>query len=197
MRLLTLVIVILVLAQICLEVKAAASKDYYKVLGVPKDAGERQIRKAYYKLAQQWHPDRARTDEQRKIHHNKYTDIVKAYETLSDAEKRKKYDMFGDEEQQQGQGGGFKMDPRFSGFGFGSGAQDIKINFGSGGFNFGGFNFGDMFGGAKPRANQQQTKQQYSQKTGSTKSSSGSSRQNCHTQRTCNGGICETRTVCQ
>jgi hypothetical protein len=52
MRLLTLAIVILVLAQICLEVEAAASKDYYKVLGVPKDAGERQIRKVMLPLNQ-------------------------------------------------------------------------------------------------------------------------------------------------
>lgn len=52
MRLFTIVIVILVLAQICLEVEAAA-KDYYKVLGVPRDAGERQIRKVILAISAQ------------------------------------------------------------------------------------------------------------------------------------------------
>ena len=67
-------------------------KDYYKILGVPKTATEKEIKKAYRKLARQYHPDAnpgdATTEE-------KFKEINEAYEVLSDPEKRKKYDQFG------------------------------------------------------------------------------------------------------
>ncbi|MFZ4462172.1 MAG: DnaJ domain-containing protein [Patescibacteria group bacterium] len=68
------------------------SKDYYASLGVPKTATETEIKKAYRKLAMQHHPDRTKGD---KASEQKFKEITEAYETLSDAKKRKQYDTFG------------------------------------------------------------------------------------------------------
>ena len=82
-------------------------KDYYKILGVDKSASEAEIKKAYRKLAQQYHPDKnlGNTAAQ-----EKFKQINEAYEALGDAEKRKKYDQLGSqyhEWQQVGGTGGF------------------------------------------------------------------------------------------
>ena len=101
------------------------NKDFYKVLGVSKDAKDDEITKAYRKLARKYHPDLNKTKEAEE----KFKDISEAYDVLSDANQRKKYDAI----RQFGMGGA-----RFAG---GSG---------QGGFDAGSFAdmFGSMFGGA-------------------------------------------------
>src|SRR5215831_19372557 len=67
-------------------------KDYYQILGVNKNATEDEIKKAYRKLARQYHPDLNPNDKEA---HKKFQQINEANEVLSDAEKRKKYDQYG------------------------------------------------------------------------------------------------------
>jgi curved DNA-binding protein len=74
-------------------------KDYYKVLGVKKTADDKEIKKAYRKLARQYHPDKNPDD---KASEDKFKDVAEAYEVLSDAEKRQKYDQFGSRWQEMG-----------------------------------------------------------------------------------------------
>jgi DnaJ-class molecular chaperone len=71
-----------------------ANKDYYKILGVPRDASEKDIKLSYRKLARQFHPDVNPGD---RTAESKFKEINEAYEVLSDAEKRKKYDRYGDQ----------------------------------------------------------------------------------------------------
>ena len=71
-----------------------AGEDYYEILGIGRDADNRQIRKAFKKLALKHHPDKS--DE--KDAQEKFMKINKAYETLKDEEKRKRYDRFGEED---------------------------------------------------------------------------------------------------
>ena len=66
-----------------------ASKDYYKILGVSRNASQEEIKKAYYKLAHEYHPDKKGGDEQ------KFKEINEAYQVLSDKNKRAQYDQFG------------------------------------------------------------------------------------------------------
>ncbi|XP_022086493.1 dnaJ homolog subfamily B member 12-like [Acanthaster planci] len=68
-------------------------KDFYEILGIPKDANEADIKKAYRKLALQFHPDKNHAPGAGEA----FKAIGKAFSVLSDAEKRKRYDMFGDE----------------------------------------------------------------------------------------------------
>lgn len=72
---------------------SGAKKDYYGILGVDKDADESVIKKAYYKLAQKWHPDK--NPNNRDEAEVKFKEISEAYGVLSDADKRQKYDQFG------------------------------------------------------------------------------------------------------
>lgn len=67
-------------------------KDYYKILGVSKDASPKDIKKAYRKLAAKYHPDKNPDD---KVAEDKFKEINEAHEVLSDAEKREKYDTLG------------------------------------------------------------------------------------------------------
>ncbi|MDO4764872.1 MAG: molecular chaperone DnaJ [Eubacteriales bacterium] len=108
----------------------ADKRDYYEVLGVSKDAGERDLKKAYRKLAKQYHPD---TNSGDKVAEEKFREATEAYEVLSDPEKRKQYDQFGHAAFSQGGGG-------YGGFG-GFGGMDM-------GDIFGDF-FGDIFGGGR------------------------------------------------
>jgi curved DNA-binding protein len=93
-------------------------KDYYQTLGVSKKASEKEIKKAYRKLAQKYHPDKNPGD---KTSEEKFKDINEAYEVLSDAEKRSKYDQFGSQWQQFERAGGRPED--FNWGSWASGAQ--------------------------------------------------------------------------
>jgi molecular chaperone DnaJ len=110
-----------------------ATKDYYNLLGVDKSASKEDIKKAFYKLAAKYHPDKKGGDEA------KFKEVNEAYQILSDEKKRKEYDTYGQTFNGQGpQGGGFG--------GFGQGgfdASDIQFDFGDLGDIF-----GDMFAGA-------------------------------------------------
>uniref|UniRef100_A0A3P9IQA5 DnaJ homolog subfamily B member 9 n=1 Tax=Oryzias latipes TaxID=8090 RepID=A0A3P9IQA5_ORYLA len=68
-----------------------AKRDYYDILGVPKDATERHIKKAFHKLALKYHPDRNKGPDAEA----KFREIAEAYETLSDDKRRREYDQFG------------------------------------------------------------------------------------------------------
>jgi molecular chaperone DnaJ len=105
----------------------ATKRDYYEVLGVPKNASEDEIKKAYRKLAMKYHPDRNQgADTAAKDAEGRFKEAKEAYEMLSDAEKRAAYDQFGHA----------GVDPNMRGPG-GPGAE-----------GFGGFAeaFGDIFG---------------------------------------------------
>ena len=70
----------------------ATKRDFYEVLGVPKNASEDEIKKSYRKLAMKHHPDRNQGDASAEV---KFKEAKEAYEMLSDAEKRAAYDQFG------------------------------------------------------------------------------------------------------
>ncbi len=93
-----------------------AQRDYYETLGVPRDAGEADIKKAYRRLAREYHPDANKDDPNAA---EKFKQINEAYEVLSDTEKRARYDRFGQAGTQGGAGQG-----GFGDFGFG-GVNDI------------------------------------------------------------------------
>ena len=69
-----------------------AKRDYYEVLGVAKDASEREIAKAYRKLAVKYHPDSNQGDEEAS---RNFKEAAEAYEVLNDATKRSRYDNYG------------------------------------------------------------------------------------------------------
>ena len=81
-------------------------KDYYKTLGVPRDAGEKDIKKAFRKLAQQYHPDVNKTPEAEA----RFKEINEAYQVLSDDQKRAAYDHYG-HAGVQGAAGGYSSTP--------------------------------------------------------------------------------------
>lgn len=115
------------------------SKDYYKLLGVAKDANADEIKKAFRKLAMQFHPDRNPTPEAEE----KFKEINEAYAVLSDPEKRKQYDMFGAD----GFGEKYSSDDIFQNFDFRKIFEDMGLG-GQGGQAGGrGFDFGSIFGG--------------------------------------------------
>ena len=91
-------------------------KDYYKILGVRKDAGEDEIKKAFRKLAKKYHPDLHPDDE---VAQEKFKEANEAYEVLGDKEKRKQYDTFGST---GGFQGGQNFDPSQYGYGGGGGS---------------------------------------------------------------------------
>ncbi len=74
------------------------ARDYYDILGVGKGASDDDIKKAFRKLAHQYHPDKPGGDAE------KFKEINQAYQVLGDAEKRKKYDQFGANFEQMGGG---------------------------------------------------------------------------------------------
>ena len=69
------------------------AKDYYKILGMPRNAGDEEIKKAFRKLAMQYHPDRNKGREE--WANEKFKEINEAYGVLGNAEKRSQYDQFG------------------------------------------------------------------------------------------------------
>ena len=80
---------------------ATAFKDYYTILGVNKTASADEIKKSYRRLARKYHPDMNPGDKQAEA---KFKEVSEAYEVLSDADKRQKYDQFGQYWKQAGQG---------------------------------------------------------------------------------------------
>ena len=98
-------VIILVLLLVISSVMAG--EDYYKLMGLKRDASEEQIKKAFKKLAINYHPDKNQDNPE--AAKKKFQEIANAYETLSDPEKRRIYDQLGEEgvkRQQQGGGGG-------------------------------------------------------------------------------------------
>lgn len=121
------------------------AKDYYKVLGVKKDASADEIKKAYRKLAMKYHPDKNQGDKKAE---DKFKEISEAYAVLSDAEKRKEYDTYGSEGfsqkfSQEDIFRGFDINDLFREFGFGGdggGARTFSFGGGDDFFGFGGGN---------------------------------------------------------
>jgi len=111
----------------------SATRDYYEVLTVGRDAGEAEIKKAFRKLARELHPDVNSHDPHAE---EKFKEAAEAYEVLSDADRRATYDRYGHEGLRSG---GYS--PNFEGFGS---VGDIFEAF------FGGGAFGGAFGGSQP-----------------------------------------------
>ena len=147
-------------------------KDYYKILGVSRNADEKAIKKAYRNLARKFHPDHNPGDDKAK---ERFQEVNEAHEVLSDPDKRSKYDQFGaDWERVQQAGGDFDWSRYAAGGGpnvrytYTGGAEDIfggaggfssffETLFGNGGFG----GFGDMNGQTRrPRATRGQDIQQ-------------------------------------
>lgn len=87
--------------------KQAKKRDYYKILGVRRNANKKEINKAYKKLAMKWHPDKFQGEEDKKVAEKKFMDIAAAKEVLTDPEMREKYDNGDDPldpESEQGRG---------------------------------------------------------------------------------------------
>ena len=116
------------------------NKDFYKVLGVSKDADDAAIKKAYRKLARTWHPDKNPGDEKAET---RFKEIGEAYSVLSNKEQRRKYDAIrsmasGGARFSVGGAGGPDLSDLFGGAFTGGGT---RVNFG------GGADFGDILGG--------------------------------------------------
>ncbi len=128
-----------------------AAKDYYQILGISKSATEVEIKKAYRKLALQYHPDRNKGD---KVAEDKFKEVTKAYEVLSDQQKRQTYDQFGEAAFEQGSAGG--AGGPFGGFGgFGGQQGPFTYTYSNSSSDFGGFSdpfeiFEQFFGGGNP-----------------------------------------------
>src|SRR5213080_1233320 len=113
-------------------------KDYYEVLGVPRTASEADIKKAFRKLAREYHPDVARNKKQAE---EKFKEINEAYEVLGDPAKRKKYDELG---ANWSSGAEFRPPPGWESFaaaggrpfrGRGPGGEEYELRFGGTGFS--------------------------------------------------------------
>lgn len=119
------------------------SNDYYKTLGVEKSATAEDIKKAYRKLAVQFHPDKNKSKEAEE----KFKEINQAYEVLGNPQKRQQYDQFGSAAFENGGAGG-----PFGGFGGQGGPFTYTYSTNGQGFDFGGFSdpfdiFEQFFGG--------------------------------------------------
>jgi curved DNA-binding protein len=133
-------------------------KDYYDILGVGRSASEREIKQAYRRLARQYHPDVNPSPDAEE----RFKEINEAYQVLSDAEKRRKYDQLGESWQhwqQRGAPGGFDWSQWTTGAPGQGGVRveyrDLGDLFGQG--RAGGFSdfFESIFGGGMPRTGQQ------------------------------------------
>lgn len=137
--------------------------DCYKVLGISRKATDKEIKKAFRKLARKYHPDRVEEKKKERAQ-EKFSKLGTCYETLSDPKKRQMYDMTGGDPSKQDNGGGpssgggtrynfnnFDFEDIFSNFGGGFGGGRGGGNSGGRGGNSGGSsNFGGGFGGGSP-----------------------------------------------
>eukprot|EP01112_Ceratiomyxa_fruticulosa_P008492 TRINITY_DN2200_c0_g1_i1.p1 TRINITY_DN2200_c0_g1~~TRINITY_DN2200_c0_g1_i1.p1 ORF type:complete len:543 (-),score=123.44 TRINITY_DN2200_c0_g1_i1:87-1715(-) len=142
----TSILLLVCIVQVCI------AKDYYQVLGVKRDATDKQIRTAFRTLSLKFHPDKNKDDPKAS---EKFVEVSEAYQILSDPEKRELYDKYGEDafkpggpQQHQQQGNPFQG---------GGGGQNF------GGFNFGGFQdhfefFNSFFGGGDKNAGSQNVK---------------------------------------
>ena len=126
-----------------------ATKDYYNVLGVSKNASDEELKRAYRKLAMKYHPDR---NPNKKEAEERFKEINEAYAVLSDKEKRKQYDTFGAEGfrqrfTQEDIFRGFDFDEILSGLFGGRGKREFRYG------GRGGFDSRDFFGGQSPYQN--------------------------------------------
>lgn len=108
------------------------ARDYYEILGVPRDAEAERVKKAYRQLAMRYHPDRCDEPDAEE----RFKEVTEAYEVLRDDEKRRLYDRYGEAGLKRGAGADFGG---FGGFGFGD-AFEVFMR------EFGGAGFGDIFG---------------------------------------------------
>jgi molecular chaperone DnaJ len=127
-----------------------ANKDYYNILGVGRNASDKEIKQAFRKLARKYHPDVNPGD---KSAEEKFKQVSEAYEVLSDADKRKKYDQFGDQWQyadQFSKAGGQRSGYQNYDFSdiFKGGGQSQNFSFENGDL---GSIFGDLFGGGRSK----------------------------------------------
>src|SRR5437773_10034893 len=118
---------------------AVEFKDYYQILGVSRTATEEEIRKAFRKLARQYHPDVAKNKAQAE---EKFKKINEAYEVLSDPAKRKKYDELGADWKA---GAEFRPPPGWETFTGGRGFRGGAPGGQEHEFQFGGTGFSDFF----------------------------------------------------
>jgi len=116
-------------------------KDYYKTLGINKNASKEEIKKAFHKLAHTHHPDKNKGDD------TKFKEVNEAYQVLSDEKKRSSYDQFGSADGPQGFGGG--QGGGFGGFDFTGQNGGMEFDMGDLGDIF-----GDFFGGGMGRGKQ-------------------------------------------
>lgn len=123
------------------------SKDYYNILGVEKNADKEDIKKAFRKLAHEYHPDKKSGNE------SKFKEVSEAYSVLSDDKKRAEYDTYGQTFAGGGPSGAGGQGQGFGGFDFsGFGGQGAGFDFSQNGFEFDlGDLFGDFFGGGRER----------------------------------------------
>ncbi|XXQ34044.1 DnaJ like protein subfamily C member 16 [Plasmodiophora brassicae] len=130
-----------------------AEEDYYRTLGLKRDADETQMKKAYRKLAMKYHPDRNPDDPKAK---EEFVKVSHAYEVLSDPKKKEIYDQFGEAGLKGGAGAGGSGPGGFGGFGQGGGGAEFHFTdpseifrtfFGGGGPGGGSFQFGTGGGG--------------------------------------------------
>lgn len=174
----------LLLLLLLLPTSVICGRDYYDLLGVPRDAEDSIIKKAYRQMARRYHPDKHPGDSKME---QKFKDISTAYEVLNDRKKRQVYDQYGEEglKQNRNEGGG-------SGFRRGHpGGDEFQFNFDSEMFDNmfgGGRGGGGGGGGGRQRGGGRQYHQQQQQEQ---------RRRVCFENKICENGQCYMEKECK